>query len=188
LKLHVLPILISLLAPAALAASSTEFVHCFNFGCKTTREIAFNAQQWQAITNLFAKPALSAWLEKQQIRHAIALMESFSGQLTGTHQDRGGNYSGKDLPFQQDCIDESTNTYQYLIALQKRDFLHWHRVAEKQRRIVWLATHWTAVISENNTQQLFAVDSWYRDNGELPYIQKIEDWRHRAAFPESFNP
>ena len=115
-------------------------------------------------------------------------MERYAGRLTGSEQDRGGNYNGQDLPFQQDCIDESTNTYQYLQALQQRQLLHWHRVTDKQRRIVWFATHWSATIEEISSAESYAVDSWYRDNGEPPYIQRLEDWRRKAAFSESLNP
>lgn len=173
---------------SASTVESGEFVHCYNFGCKSTENIDFSVQQWQRISELFGAPALSPWLEKQQIRHAVALMESFSGQLAGTADDRGGNYTGENLPRQQDCIDESTNTFQYLHALQKRGLLHWHDVAGKKRRIVWFFTHWAAVIRDKISDQLFAVDSWYRDNGEPPYIQPLADWRWKKAFPNSLNP
>ncbi len=131
---------------------------------------------------------MSPWLEKQQIRQAIALMETISGSIIGTSIDKAENYSGQDLPYQQDCIDESTNTFQYLLALQNRNLLLWHQVDLKKRRIVWLASHWTAVIRQINTNEYFAVDSWYRDNGEMPYIQKLEDWQRKKSFSELLNP
>ena len=87
-----------------------------------------------------------------------------------------------------DCIDESTNTFQYLLALEELELLKWHRVDQKQRRIIWLATHWTATITEIESNVSFAVDSWYRDNGELPYIQPLADWRRKRDFPVAFNP
>ena len=93
-----------------------------------------------------------------------------------------------DLEKQMDCIDESTNTFQYLLALERRQLLKWHRVDLKQRRIVWFLTHWTATITEIDSGRRFAVDSWYRDNGELPYIQPIEDWQKKRAWPAAFNP
>lgn len=177
-----------LLGFTSTSALTAEFVQCFDFGCKSTREIDFNENQWAAIHRVFSPAALTEWQEKQQIRQAIALMEQYAGELTGTYQDKAGNYSGEDLPFQQDCIDESTNTSQYLMALQNRSLLHWHQVAEKKRRMVWFATHWSAVIRQNDSQQLYAVDSWYRDNGEPPYIQKLEDWQLKTSFPVSLNP
>jgi hypothetical protein len=187
LKITLLFLLLTISCNNVLAKSA-EFVQCFDFGCKSTKEFSFNQDQWKSINDIFTRPALSAWIEKQQIRQAVALMEIMAGSISGTSLDKGGNYSGIDLPFQQDCIDESTNTYQYLQALQLRNLLHWHQVAEKKRRIIWFATHWTAVIREHNTNQQFAVDSWYRDNGDLPYIQKIENWLRKSSFSDSLNP
>ncbi len=177
-----------MLSPHTVFANSSEFVLCYDFGCKSTKDVSFNALQWTGITAIFNKPALSPWLEKQQIRQAIALMEDISGSIMGTDIDKGGNYSGVDLPYQQDCIDESTNTFQYLLALQNRNLLFWHQVDEKQRRIVWFATHWTAVIREKPSNEYFAVDAWYRDNGEMPYIQRLTDWQRKSSFSELLNP
>lgn len=169
-------------------AAEPSFVHCFDFGCKSQKEISYNARQWQKVKELFESTPLDVSGEKQAIRKAIALMEGFSGELVGTSLDKGGNYPGYDLEKQQDCIDESTNTYQYLTAIEASSLLKWHRVAPKKRRIVWFATHWTAVIAENKSNQLFAVDSWYRDNGQPPYIQKLEDWEDKDDFPVEYNP
>ena len=163
-------------------------MHCYNFSCKSTQFIRFSEQQWASIRDIFRYPALSAWLEKQRIRLAIALMETYSGDLVGTHQDKGGNYPGEEWPNQLDCIDESTNTLQYLHALAERNLLLWHEVAGKKRRIVWFVSHWTALIREKANQQLYAVDSWYRDNGEPPYIQALADWQRDRSFTETLNP
>ena len=172
----------------APAAAAPYFVHCYDFGCKTTLELRYSESQWRQIREIFAGGGSDAYAEKQAIRQAVAAMERFSGELAGTHLDKGGNYPGYDLPGQMDCIDESTNTFQYLLALQELDLLRWHRVGVKQRRIVWLATHWTATIVEIDSGDIFAVDSWYRDNGELPYIQAIDEWRRKRDFGADYNP
>ncbi len=182
-------LLILLAAPYTLYAGDPEILHCSDFGCKTRTPVTFSPSQWQRLSDIFARPALSAWLEKQQIRQAIALMEQFSGQITGTHLDRGGNYPGESLAHQMDCIDESTNTFQYLFALQQRQLLHWHRVEGKLRRRTWfIFAHWTAVIEQVNTAQKFAVDSWYENNGKPPYIQDINAWLKNRDFPTRLNP
>jgi hypothetical protein len=172
----------------AQAQSEPYFVQCYDFGCKTTRELRFEAAQWDQIRAIFASGIVDSDSEKQAIRQAVAMMERFSGELTDTHLDKAGNYPGAKIPGQMDCIDESTNTYQYLSALQELDLMKWHRVDLKQRRIVWFATHWTATIREVDSDERFAVDSWYRDNGEMPYIQPIDDWASKRDFPDAFNP
>lgn len=171
------------------ALATPSFIHCYDYGCKSTSEIRYDADQWQQIRQLFTERELSIDEEKQAIRQAIALMERFSGALAGTDIDVGGNYPGyDDFERQMDCIDESTNTFQYLSALDELGLLRWHRAGIKQRRIVWILTHWTATITEAGSGRVYAVDSWYLDNGELPFLQPIADWRRKLDFPASYNP
>ncbi|MDH3761931.1 MAG: hypothetical protein OEU50_13195 [Gammaproteobacteria bacterium] len=177
-----------LFAFSAPLAAAPSFVHCYDFGCKSTQELRYSEDHWRQISALFEQEILDIRQEKQAIRRAVALMERISGELSGTHLDKGGNYPGYDLERQMDCIDESTNTFQYLLALEQLQLLRWHRVEPKQRRIVWLATHWTATIREIGSNARFAVDSWYRDNGELPYLQPLEDWKRKRRFPVAYNP
>ncbi|MBT8435926.1 MAG: hypothetical protein KJP11_01015 [Gammaproteobacteria bacterium] len=35
---------------------------------------------------------------------------------------------------------------------------------------------------------LLAVDSWYRDNGELPYLQPLKEWQLKPEFLVAFHP
>ncbi len=178
-----------LLLLSAPAVAAPYFVQCYDFGCKTTQELHFEPADWAEIRAIFDHGVVDSASERQAIRRAVALMEHISGEISGTSLDKGGNYPGYDLPRQMDCIDESTNTYQYLLALQQLDLLKWHQVHPKQRRIVWfVATHWTASISEVGSEQVYAVDSWYRDNGEMPYIQPLDDWKRRSAFSVAYNP
>ena len=179
-------LLLLLLSTPVVAAP--YFVQCYDFGCTTTRELHYSAAQWNEVKAIFTSGVVDSYSEKQAIRRAVAAMERISGELSGTHLDKAGNYPGSDIFGQMDCIDESTNTFQYLSALEELDLLKWHYVDIKQRRIVWFIAHWTAVIGEVDSSAKFAVDSWYRDNGELPYIQPLEDWKRKRKFPATFNP
>jgi len=180
--------LLLLLSLASPALAAPYFMQCFDFGCKSMRELHYTPADWRAIEALFGNEVIDAASEKQAIRRAVALMERISGDLSGTSLDRGGNYPGADIPHQMDCIDESTNTHQYLNALQQLGLLRWHRVDRKYRRIVWFATHWSASIREIGSDRVFVVDSWYRDNGELPYVQPLADWQRKQDFAGDFNP
>lgn len=180
--------ILMLFALSTPLAAAPSFMHCYDFGCKSTQELHFTEQHWREITAIFNQGKLDLAQEKQAIRRAVALMERISGELSGTHLDKAGNYPGHDLARQMDCIDESTNTFQYLSALEELKLLKWHRVDQKQRRIVWFLTHWTATISEIDSNARFAVDSWYRDNGEMPYLQPLDDWQRKREFPAAYNP
>ena len=177
-----------LLFSAPAAATAPYFVQCYDFGCKSTQELHFQASHWDEIRAIFDQGVVDSESERQAIRRAVALMERISGEMSGTHLDKAGNWPGYDLPRQMDCIDESTNTYQYLNALEQLDLLRWHRAGIKYHRLVWFADHWTASIREIGSERIIAVDSWYLDNGELPYLQSLDDWRRRRDFPADLNP
>lgn len=120
------------------------------------------------------------------IRRAIAVLEQIAGTQTPTFRDRGRNPIIDDWPGQMDCIDESTNTRRYLDLLQERGLLRWHRAAGRAYRTPHLVDpHWAGQIVELETLDHYVVDSWFLDNGELPYIQVLNDWLRKEALPEN---
>jgi len=136
--------------------------------------VKLSAEQWQRVRPEFAPPAATPSEERGQIRTAIALFETIVGAMTGTASDKGGNWRGFGLPGQMDCIDESTNTTIYLRMLQKYGLLRWHSVADRATR--WSLFSWphtTAVIEERASRRLWAVDSWFLDNGEPPFVLRF---------------
>jgi hypothetical protein len=127
---------------------------------------------------VFATPAEAPPEEREQIRSAIALLETVVGPMTGTSSDLGGTWPGFGLPGQMDCIDESINTTTYLRMLQKYGLLRWHGVVDRATR--WSLFSWphtTAVIEERSSRRQWAVDSWFLDNGEPPFVLPLETWR-----------
>ncbi|HWQ94061.1 MAG TPA: hypothetical protein VN418_00960 [Gammaproteobacteria bacterium] len=161
------------------------FVVCSEYECSRRDDISLTDAQWQEIRALFTPTAASAQEERAALRRAIARMEDFVGALNGTSADLGGNFAGSGMAQQMDCIDESSNTTTYLRLFQESGLLRWHEVQERARRARWIFdAHWTAVIRDTATGQLYAVDSWFLDNGQPPYIQRLEDWRGKKDFDE----
>ncbi len=155
-----------------------QFNICYDHGCASLAWVKLGPEQWQQVRAIFAKPAVAAAEERAQIAAGIALLETIVGALTGTAGDRGGNWKGLGLPGQMDCIDESTNTTIYLRMLQKYGLLRWHTVADRVTR--WTPFSWphtTAVIVERDGPERWAVDSWFLDNGEPPFVLPLETWR-----------
>ena len=151
---------------------------CYDHGCTSLAWVRLSAEQWQQVRQVFAKPAGTSAEERAQIRAGIALFERIVGALTGTAGDKGGNWNGLGLPGQMDCIDESTNTTIYLRMLQKYGLMRWHSVADRVTR--WSLFSWphtTAVISERGGLERWAVDSWFLDNGEPPFVLPLEIWK-----------
>lgn len=155
-----------------------QFNICYDHGCASLAWVKLSAEQWQRVRAVFAQPADTPFAERGQIRIAIALFEAIVGAMTGTASDKGGTWAGFGLPGQMDCIDESTNTTIYLRMLQKHGLLRWHSVADRSTR--WSLFSWphtTAVIEERASLRRWAVDSWFLDNGEPPFVLPLETWR-----------
>ena len=155
-----------------------RFNICYDNGCASLAWVKLNAEQWQRVRTVFDAPADTPAAEREQIRTAIALFETTVGAMTGTAGDKGGNLDGFGMEGQMDCIDESINTTIYLRMLQKYGLLRWHKVADRATRwslFTW--PHTTAVIEDLVDAAQWAVDSWFLDNGEPPFVLPLATWR-----------
>ncbi len=163
-----------------------QFNICYGHGCARLAWVRLSAEQWQRVGLVFAKPADSAAEERAQIGAGIALFEQIVGVMTGTAQDKGGNWKGWGLPGQMDCVDESTNTTIYLRMLQKYGLIRWYTVTDRATRLsLFRWPHQTAVIEERGSRQRWAVDSWFLDNGEPPFVLPLETWKDGWKPPQT---
>ncbi len=156
---------------------------CHGNGCLDLSYVSLTPEQWQELRGLFHPLARSAEEERERLRRAIALMEKFSGAATGTWMDKGGTFNGGGG--QMDCIDESINTTLYMTVFLKYGLMREHRIEDRVTR-GWFLGGWphttavireTAVLREKGSSGLWAVDSWFLDNGEPPFILPLETWK-----------
>ncbi len=166
----------------AAEAAPGRFAACLDYHCDRTRDVRLDAAAWLAVRRLF-EPVPDAAGERAAIRAAIALLEDLVGRITGTWRDLAENRAGAGLPGQLDCIAESRNTTTYLQLLADDGLLRFHTVEPRVKRQTWIFNvHWTAVIRETANGRAYAVDSWFLDNGEPPFVQPLEAWRRGEAF------
>lgn len=156
-----------------------HFSVCHGNTCKYIDSVSMSAKEWNEIRDIFNPPAASAAEEREKIRVAIARFETIIGNKTGTSGDRGENFPGMGLDGQMDCVDEATNTSVYLSLLQDQHLLKWHHVQPRTNRGIETlqAPHFTAVISEDETGSEYAVDSWFLDNGQPPFVVPLSEWK-----------
>lgn len=158
------------------------FYSCTSYHCKTGREVQLSDAQWQAVRALFQADS-SPREERRRLRQAIALLERQTGAITGTSRDLAGNVAGAGLPGQLDCIAESKNTTTYLQLLSDAGLLKYHTVeAREMRHPLIFDVHWSAVIRDTRDNRRYAVDSWFLDNGQPPYVQPLKDWKSGRGF------
>lgn len=156
------------------------FTICHGYSCTHKSKAGFSDAEWNSIAAIFrSNPAKDAAVERVKLGKALALMERYTGKKTGTSEDLPMAGSIKESNFQMDCIDETVNTTQYVDMLQKAALLKFHERTEPTHRGYLIDGRWphnTAVVREKETGTLWAVDTFYRGNGEEPYIVTRADW------------
>ncbi len=155
-----------------------RFNICFNHGCQSLADVSLTPEQWQQIRMLFSPEPLSPREERERIAQSVGKLETLVGRLTGTDNDRGGSLAGLWMRNQMDCVDESTNTHTYLLMLKNDGLLKYHVPTDNERRFrPHLYQHYSAVIEETATHEKYAVDSWFLDNGQPPFILPLRVWK-----------
>ncbi len=161
---------------------------CYDFGCNTRQMIALSDSEWRGVAGWFEPAPTNAAMERERIRKAVGWLEVLAGRHTPTHNDKGRNdLLPSEAPGQLDCIDESINTTAYLRLLEKEGLLRWHRVLDRAYRRAILDQHWAGQIEEVGSGQRYVVDSWFADNGALPFVQPLDEWRKIRYFGTSFD-
>ena len=155
------------------------FSVCYDHSCTTIVTDSLSPDEWQLATAVLRQPHQTPADEREAIAAAVAVMEGVVGRHTGTSEDSGGNLRGFGKPAQMDCIDESTNTNTYLLMFERDGLLQHHAVVRRSTRFGLFIgmPHTTAVIEANATHQRYVVDSWFHDNGQPPYVEKLEVWK-----------
>ena len=144
-------------------ASAQEIEICYNFSCKTRQTVTLSQTEWHSIIGWFYPGATSAAGEREQLRRAIGWMEVVVGRHTPTHRDKGLNLEkNPSFPGQLDCIDESLNVTTYMM--------------DRAYRSGGFDAHWAGQLQEVATGERFVIDSWFQDNGMLPYIARSAEW------------
>ena len=156
-----------------------RFSVCSEHTCHKMTQVSLTPAQWQQVRNQFSPLAESAADERVHIARAIALMETLVGPLAGTANDKGRNFKGVGIEGQMDCIDESTNTTSYLMMMAQDGLITRHSVEDRVTRgyFIFGWPHTTAVIRDHATGERFAVDSWFIDNGEPPFMLPLPVWQ-----------
>ena len=168
--------------------SPTNFRICHGGTCEKISNVSFNEEQWQLIKNSFINNQ-SAESERRSIRSAIATMENIVGKLTDTYNDKGENETDEKYNHYMDCIDESTNTTIYMNMMKRNGLIALHTIEDRENRGFFFNgwPHTTAAIKEISTKKQYAVDSWFLDNGEQPFIIPLKEWFEGWRPPKANN-
>ncbi|WP_244265776.1 hypothetical protein [Polycladidibacter hongkongensis] len=158
---------------------------CHGFGCAYTQPVMFEAKAERRLRSILAKGRASASNERKAIAKAVSWQEKRVAASVGSAGDVGGlDMQNGGQRGQLDCIDEAANTTSLLLYAQRKGMLRYHTVERPDARGFFLDgryPHATAVIKENESGALFAVDSWRLGNGQAPDILPLKRWRAITA-------
>ena len=160
-------------------ATPQNFFVCHGYGCSQKTQSGFTDLQWSNIQKIFKQKSENAVNERKKIASAIALMEKYMGETIGTNNDLPKAPIIRSSDKELDCIDETVNTTKYLTFLKQDDLLQWHSVGQPVYKgfiINGVYPHNSATIVENQTGQVYVVDSYIYKNGVKPDIRPLESW------------
>ena len=168
--------LLGVLVMPAVGARADEVTICYNYGCYATAPADYSEEKLERLHQQLAAAA-DANAERAAISAVIGRMYAIAGEQTPVWRDKGGNYADGGENGKMDCIDHSTNTSAFLRLMQAHGWLRFHEVLEPiMRRRYLFAEHWAARIRDRETQRVYAVDSWFFDNGQPAAVLPVEDW------------
>ena len=168
----------------APAPRGDKVVICHGFGCALRTPVAFSSKDLARLKSILAKGRGSAKAERKAIARAVSWQEIRVGPTVGSSNDKGGFTFDSGVRGQMDCIDEATNTTSLLLVAQRHGYLKHHTVRSPVARGFFLDgryPHATAVVAEKDGGKTFAIDSWPRDNGELPDVMTLDQWFSRYS-------
>jgi hypothetical protein len=164
-----------LLDPTPTPAS---FKACYGNSCRLHRQVGLSPEQWQQVRAVFDPAPADALAERRAVAQAIAVLERFTGEQTGTSEDAPGMGVHLDPDGQLDCIDESTNSTSYLRMMAKDGLIRFHNIGFPAHRFVlsaWGPSN-TATMRETATSKRYAVESYFRENGQPAYVMPLDIW------------
>lgn len=175
-------------APPAVANKTSPGIQnievCMNFNCRRKEIVSLSEEDWDSVANWLRQPAENAAAERENIKRAIGWMEVVIGRYTPTNLDVGGDLQNGRVSFpgQLDCIDESLNTTTYMKLFERNGLFKYHTVIERAYRRSIFDQHWAGQIKTLEGSERWVVDSWFQDNGYLPYLQETAAWEEIPFF------
>ncbi|MCL7996852.1 hypothetical protein M8994_01175 [Brucella sp. 21LCYQ03] len=134
------------------------------------------------IQGLLRNGSKSPAAEREALRKAVSILEERSTVTIGVRDKPRMQFGKARIKGQMDCVDESTNTDEFIRYLHSRGWLKYHKPARKTTRGSFFDgryPHWTAVM-EDNAGMKWAVDSWFEPGGGPPDIMPLAEWKRRG--------
>jgi len=153
---------------------------CYNWSCSSRRTVTFAAEEMAKVVSYVGQCSNRTLYDRvQRLRIAVWQMELLAQtKIPALANDTAINDRDAHLDGRTDCVDNASNTTNYLHVLHALDKLSgWRIAAPEVRNLMNLRlVHWTAVAVDEASGSEWSVDSWFRPNGHLPYVMPLAEW------------
>ena len=186
---------ISLLPYQDKEESPAKFRLCHGFGCSARTWVALSEKDWDFVTRPLRRKVINAAKERAQIAEAVARMERIVQHNTGMNADIGQATTFEKDQHQMDCLDETINSSRTLAFLADDGLLRYHDVGDPVHRGYFVDGMWphnSAAVVEKDSGAVYAIDSYYFDNGKrvdvVPLDNWLDTWRPEELRPKVIPP
>mgnify|MGYP001814693017 FL=1 len=153
---------------------------CYNWSCARRETMTFTPDDMDLLRSRMALcPGTSLEDRLQRVRIGIWQMESLAQKYQPVlANDHAINKYESELIGRMDCVDNASNTTTYLQILRDIGELAGWTVStpEVRDRFNLRGVHWTAVITDKESELQWSVDSWFRPNSHLPLVMPLQSW------------
>lgn len=153
---------------------------CYNWSCARTKELVYSQEDLSAATREMMQCSGNTLHERlQRIRIGVWQMENLARKyLPVLANDQAVNDQDRDFEGRTDCVDNASNTTTFLQILDDLSAIAGWTVSDPQVRDGFSLSlvHWTAVVVDDRSGDRWAVDSWFRPHGHLPFLIPLSDW------------
>lgn len=153
---------------------------CYNWSCAQMKSLTFSRQDLESVKAAMQGCPNTGFHDRvQRMRIGIWQMGLLAQKYVPVlANDREINDFEWGVDGRMDCVDNSTNTTNYLHILHALAQLPGWTIAEPEVRDLMnlRMVHWTAVVVDDGTGKTWSVDSWFRPNGHLPFVMPLAAW------------
>lgn len=153
---------------------------CFNWSCSSRSTVTLSRDEMASVARFVGQCSDASLYDRvQRLRIAVWQMELMAQRhIPVLANDKGINDKDAHLDGRMDCVDNASNTTNYLHVLHELGRLPGWRIAEPEVRnpLNLRLVHWTAVAIDEASASRWSVDAWFRPNGHLPYVMPLADW------------
>ena len=153
---------------------------CYNWSCAKVAQMQFTAQEMAGVlAQMKACSGDGVYERLQRARIGVWGMEVLAQKyLPALANDLAVNDRDADAEGRTDCVDNATNTTTFLAILRDLGALEgWTLGAPRVRDRFTIDVHWTATLIDAQGGEEWAVDSWFRPHGHLPFVSPIAEWQ-----------